>query len=251
MTRISLSVFLVLLSVSDMVRGQDTSPTQHVTNSIGMKLVYIPVGEFTRNSHRVRLTSAFLMGTTEVTQGQWLTVMGNNPSHFKGDDLPVEWVSWEEAVEFCRKLSEKEGKEYRLPTEAEWEYACRAGTTTEYSSGDGEDALKRVGWYSDNSGGKTQPVGQKQANAWGLYDMHGNVWEWCNDWYGGVYPNGEVTDPTGPATGSYRVIRGGSWGGTPRHCRSAIRLHDSPGSRGSGYGFRVVCVSSVLPGLPE
>jgi len=128
--------------------------------------------------------------------------MGNNPRHFKGDKLPVEQVSWIDAVEFCRKLSTKEDKNYRLPTEAEWEYVCRAGTTTAYYTGDEESDLSQAGWYHRNSGRKTPQVGQKKRSAWGLYDTHGNVWEWCADWYG-KYPTNTVTNPSGPATGSW------------------------------------------------
>jgi formylglycine-generating enzyme required for sulfatase activity len=155
-------------------------------------------------------------------------VMGTNPSNFKGSQNPVEKVSWDDAVEFCRNLSampaeKKAGYIYRLPTEAEWEYACRAGTTTEYSFGDSDSALGDYAWYDENSGRTTHPVGGKKPNPWGLYDMHGNVFEWCQDWHGD-YPSGSVTDPTGAAVGSYRVYRGGSWDYYSGVCRSAIRF---------------------------
>jgi formylglycine-generating enzyme required for sulfatase activity len=151
-------------------------------------------------------------------------------------------VSWDDAVEFCRKLSELPGEKstgyvYRLPTEAEWEYACRAGTTTEYSFGDSKSELGDYAWYDKNSGKTTHPVGGKKPNAWGLYDMHGNVFEWCHDWYGD-YPSGSVTDPTGAASGSYRVARGGSWSLYSDHCRSANRSRSTPDSR--HLGFRVL-----------
>ena len=223
------------------------SPGDIITNSIGMKLVYIPSGEFMMGSpedeegrwkdetqHLVKLGKGFHMGVTQVTQAQWQGLIGNDPSHFKGNDLPVENVSLNDAMEFCRKLSEKESKRYRLPTEAEWEYACRAGSTGPYAG----RSLDDLGWYSDNSGGKTHPVATKEANAWGIFDMHGNVFEWCQDWYAD-YPKGKGADPTGPANGSCRLLRGGAWGYYPTNCRSANRGRDSPRNRNDGVGFRV------------
>jgi formylglycine-generating enzyme required for sulfatase activity len=157
--------------------------------------------------HRVKISRDFEMGKCEVTQAQWQAVMSNNPSSFKGDNLPVENVSWNDAQEFIRKLNQADSKyQYRLPTEAEWEYACRAGTTGDYAGN-----LDDMAWYSNNSGSKTHAVGQKQANKWGLYDMHGNVWEWCQDWYdSNYYRQSPGADPTGPTAGSIRVYRGGS-----------------------------------------
>jgi formylglycine-generating enzyme required for sulfatase activity len=150
----------------------------------------------------------------------------------------VETVSWNDAVEFCRRLSARDGKTYRLPTEAEWESACRAGTTTAYYTGDGEAALGEAGWYAGNSREKTHPVAQKKPNAWGLYDMHGNVWQWCSDWYGD-YPQADATDPTGAAQGSSRVVRGGSWNNLTQSCRAAHRSNDAPDDRRHSIGFRV------------
>ena len=153
----------------------------------------------------------------EVTQEQYERVMGKNPSRFKGPQLPVERVSWKAAVSFCTKLSafpeeQAAGRTYRLPTEAEWEYACRAGSTTDFCFGDAEWGLDDYAWYEDNSDHRTHPVGQKRPNAWGLYDMHGNVWEWCADWHDEAYYEASpVDDPQGPATGVDRVGRGGSW----------------------------------------
>jgi formylglycine-generating enzyme required for sulfatase activity len=187
------------------------------------------------------------VGVTEVTQAQYEAVMGTNPSHFKGATNPVEEVTWNDATEFCKKLSEKTRQAVRLPTEAEWEYACRAGGNTGFSFGDADDRLGDYAWYRANSGDTTHPVAQKKPNAWGLYDMHGNVWEWCADWYGD-YPKGAVTDPQGPAAGTARVLRGGGWSSDPTYCRSALRRGSSPGRRSGDFGFRVV-VSVSAPGL--
>jgi len=185
-----------------------------VTTSI--ELVLIPGGSFRMGStsseaygdeqpvHQVTLSS-FHIGKYPVTQRQWRAVMGKNPSRFKGKDRPVEQVSWDDVQEFIQKLNQLTGKRYRLPTEAEWEYAARGGT-----SGDRYGNIEDIAWYDDNSGGSTQPVGVKQPNAYGLYDMLGNVWEWCQDWYGS-YTSSAKTNPTGPSSGSGRVYRGGSW----------------------------------------
>lgn len=223
------------------------------TNSIGMKFTYIPAGEFVmgsppdqagryqgENRHRVRLTKPFLLGVTEVTQAQWQAVMGGNPSYFKGDAHPVEQVSWHDTVSFCEILSNREGRRYRLPTEAEWEYACRAGTTTAYYTGNDDAALDRAAWYHSNSDTKTHPVGLKVPNAWGVYDMHGNVWEWCSDWYKDdltrqvMDPKVTVVSPEG------RVSRGGGFLQPQGFCRSAHRGTSQPGIRNFAKGFRVV-----------
>ncbi len=219
------------------------------TNSIGMKFKSIPAGTFTMGrgvyAHEVTLTQPFQIGVHEVTQAQYKQVLGGNPSRRQGVDNPVENVSWDQAVKFCRGLNELSaekaaGHVYRLPTEAEWEYACLAGTTTKYSFGDDHTASGQYGWYSENSGGKTHPVGVKQPNAWGLYDMHGNVSEWCWDWYG-KYPRAAVTDPIGPATGSSRVVRGGGFLSGVRHAISSSRYSRDPSFGGYGnVGFRVV-----------
>ncbi|MCY2994492.1 MAG: formylglycine-generating enzyme family protein, partial [Planctomycetota bacterium] len=160
----------------------------------------------------------------------------------------VETVSWDEAVEFCKRLSEvaeerAAGRTYRLPTEAEWEYACRAGSTSKYSFGDSEAELGQHAWYDQNSGNTTHPVGGKSANAWGLYDMHGNVWEWCQDWHG-AYGAGPASDSSGPGSASFRVLRGGAWLDSGRNCRSAYRRGFEPGFRIRGRGFRVAGVRS-------
>jgi formylglycine-generating enzyme required for sulfatase activity len=196
----------------------------------------------------VTLTKPFYMGKFEVTQEQYQQVMGNNPSHFQGRDLPVEQVSWDDAQEFCKKASEKTGLTIRLPTDAEWEHACRAGTRTTYNTGDTEADLDRAAWYGANNGDTTHPVGQKVPNAWGLYDMHGNVWEWCADWHVKNYSAGAATDPRGPTKGQYRVLRGGSWLNFPMGCRSACRLGGAPDTRFDIFGFRVAVLA---PGTPQ
>jgi formylglycine-generating enzyme required for sulfatase activity len=227
--------------------------TPRMTNSIGVELRLLPAGTFTMGDaagesdekppHRVTLTRPFYMGVHEVTNAQWKQVMGSVPSEWKDDDVPVERVSWEDAVEFCRKLSalpeeRKAGRVYRLPTEAEWEYACRAGATTKYLFGDDESLLGDYGWFRENSGSKTHAVGQKKPNAWGLYDIHGNVCEWCSDWYGD-YPDSAVTNPQGRSSGSFRVNRGGGWVNPAGDSRSALRGRNLPSSSYANLGFRL------------
>ncbi|MFM7930773.1 MAG: formylglycine-generating enzyme family protein, partial [Pirellula sp.] len=237
--------------------------------------------------HEVTISKDYYLGVTEVTQGQYEKVMGYNLSHFqkrvirKSDSsmYPVEQVSWEDAVEFCKKLSDlpeekAAGRVYRLPSEAQWEYACRAGSKTAYSFGDNGRDLGNYAWFGNNSGSKeldtaalaarlkdnlqeyldtlssagcaTHPVGEKKANAWGLYDMHGNVWEWCSDWYGD-YPKGAVSDPTGGREGSNRVSRGGGWDFVAAFCRSAGRDEGFPSIRHLTHGFRVALSPSGIP----
>ena len=219
-----------------------------------MEMIYVTPGSFIMGGsplsdnerennealHRVALTKGYWLGKYEVTQKQWQSVMGSNPSNWTGDNLPVENVSWNDCQEFIRKINSRLNCNARLPTEAEWEYACRAGTTGKCA---GNGVLDDMGWYNDNSGSKTHPVGMKRANAWGFHDMHGNVWEWCGDWYGNY--GGNATDPTGPASGSYRVLRGGCWLNFARDCRSANRFRFGPGYRSGIFGFRLCC-SAVL-----
>ncbi|ETR72973.1 MAG: Sulphatase-modifying factor [Candidatus Magnetoglobus multicellularis str. Araruama] len=253
---------------------------QVFTNSLQMTFVRILNGTFMMGSpeteqgrdndespqHKVTLTSDYYMQTTEVTQGQWKAVMGENPSYFKncGDNCPVENVSWNDVQEFIRRLNKKSKQEYRLPTEAEWEYAARAGSTSAFANGDIKETgceldpnLDKMGWYCGNScvdyeGGYecsrcgnnckkwgTQPVAQKKANKWNLYDMHGNVYEWCSDWYGD-YTNAHVTNPVGSVKGSSRVLRGGRWIHFAWLCRSAIRNRFEPTYRFRIIGFRLV-----------
>ncbi len=192
------------------------------------------------------ITKPFWLGKTVVTQSQWKAVMGNNPSHFKGDDLPVEQVSWHDAVAFCEKLNAMkrdtvpDGYHYTLPTEAQWEYACRAGTTTRFYYGDDPDygQLEKYAWDGYNSSDKTHPVGEKLPNEWGLYDMHGNVFEWCLDGYDD-YTGESVSDPQGPHKVTDGVYRGGSWYYNASYCRSALRDGDWPGCKRHDLGFRV------------
>ena len=226
-----------------------------------MEMIYVAPGSFMMGSpssedgrsdgetqHRVTLTKGFWLGKYEVTQAQWRSVMGNNPSHFNGDNLPVENVSWEDCQMFIQKINAQLSCGARLPTEAEWEYACRAGTTTAYfwgSSLNGDKANCNGNYPCGTTvegpyKKKTAPVGSYAANPWGFFDMHGNVLEWCNDWYD-AYPNGLVTDSTGPASGVCRVLRGGGWDGDARDCRSAYRAGILPGFRNFSYGFRLCC----------
>jgi formylglycine-generating enzyme required for sulfatase activity len=260
----------MLLFFVDQLQAQ--SPKE-ITNSIGMKLVLIPKGTFMMGSpkseegrqkdetqHEVTISKDYYLGVTEVTQGQYQKVMGKNPSYFKkriiresdSSMYPVEAVSWEDAVEFCKKLSElpeekKAGRVYRLPTEAEWEYACRSGSKSAYSFGESSKSLGDYAWFDGNSNGQTHPAGENKANAWSLYDMHGNVWEWCSDWYGD-YPNGAVSDPVGPPGGSLRVFRGSGWFIEAARCRSALRYGSAPDNRFNFIGFRVALGSeSKIP----
>ena len=241
----------VLGAAVDVARAQGEAPSgddQILTNSIGMQLRRIEPGSFLMGSddgdkdeqpvHKVAITKPFYIGVYEVTQEQYEKVMGVNPSSFQGPNRPVEHVSWEDAKAFCRKLSEMENVEYRLPTEAEWEYACRAGTATKFFWGDRFDT--RYFWCAYRSGTESHPVGRTQPNAWGLYDMSGNVWEWCEDWYAeDAYRHAPSRDPAGPKTGTRRVIRGGSWCGTPEDCRSANRMSYPPDRHMYTIGFRV------------
>ncbi|MCX6926286.1 MAG: formylglycine-generating enzyme family protein [Verrucomicrobia bacterium] len=227
-------------------------------------LVWIPPGTFTMGpdlyggkTMYVYLTRGIWMGKFEVTQAEYQNVLSNNPSYFTGSpNRPVEQVTWDEAVQYCQRLTAREriaGRidthwTYRLPTEAEWEYACRAGTTTTYCFGEDPygNRLGFYAWYSVNAGDQTHEVGSRAPNRWGLYDMHGNVWEWCQDFYNN-YPGGNVTDPQGPSSGSNHVMRGGSWGSagsywaTVNYCSSANRNIPASSNRGvSTFGFRVV-----------
>ena len=217
------------------------------TNSLGIEFVLIPAGTFQmgcgsaqedcagdeKPQHRVRLSQAFYLGKYEVTQAQWETVMGSNPSQFKGADRPVERVNWDEVQDFIRKLNAKEEHmRYRLPTEAEWEYAARAGSDAAYGSHEGK--IGKFAWHLGNAWKRTHPVGRKQPNTWGLYDMHGNVNEWVADWYG-KYPGGPVVALPDEA----RVFRGGGWSTPAKYCRAASRHWGRPDIRSGTIGFRL------------
>jgi formylglycine-generating enzyme required for sulfatase activity len=243
-------------------QGNIVQKKEIAIGNVKMTFVYIQPGKFMMGSperekgrsnsetqHEVMLTKGFYMQTTPVTQAQWKAEMGDNPSYFKGcDNCPVDNVSWHDAQKFIETLNNKEGKSvYRLPTEAEWEYACRAGTKTPFAFGeclstddanyDGNYPLEGCpkGQYRK----KTTPVGSFRSNAWGLYDMHGNVREWCADWYG-AYPSSSIVDPVGPNGGLSRVLRGGSWNNRGQSCRSAFRNRYYPDFRYDNYGFRLV-----------
>jgi formylglycine-generating enzyme required for sulfatase activity len=227
-----------------------------VTNSIGMKLRVIPPGTFMmgegNDAHEVTLVKPYMLGMYEVTQAQYKEVMDTNPSKFKGESNPIEMVRWADAVDFCRRLNNRPaeksaGRVYRLPTETQWEHACRAGSTTTYSFGDDDSRLGNYAWYRNNANGKTHQVGSKPPNNWGAYDMHGNVWEWCQDG-DGAYPNPVVSDPIRDAASEYRVVRGGSSFDSSL-CRSGFHHSDNPSRRFPNIGFRVVCI--FQPAKPD
>lgn len=218
-------------------------------------MVFIKAGSFVRMKHKVTLTRDFWIGKYEVTQAEFLVLMGNNPSHFKGDlNRPVEKVAYLDALAYCSALTKRErdagrltrGYQYRLPTEAEWEYACRAGTTNFYSFGDAVTEAGQYAWTSENSDSMTHPVGQKQANPWGLHDIHGNVWEWCLDWFA-PYPAADLTDPVGPADGKFKVFRGGGWNNEIPFARSANRFMMSPTNGIHFVGLRVALAARTEP----
>ena len=237
-----------------------------LTSRSRMEFVWVPAGKFQMGSpegeegsdsdevqHEVKISKGFWMGKYEVTQKEWEDVMSENPSDFKGcDRCPVENVSWDDIQVFIRKLNERDIQlneeesscetKYRLPTEAEWEYAARA--RVEGAAPDGD--LGNIAWYIGNSDTTTHKVGGLPANAWGLHDMLGNVWEWTEDWYG-AYPEGPSTDPEGPSTGTYRVSRGGAWNYGAERVRYAYRSYDSPGDRGYSLGFRLVRTECRIP----
>ncbi|MBF0179318.1 MAG: formylglycine-generating enzyme family protein [Magnetococcales bacterium] len=233
-----------------------TEPLPTFTNSIDMEFAWIPPGTFLMGSdrgrdrdatlhetprHPVSITRAFWLGRHEVTQRQWSDVMLSNPSHFKGADLPVEQVGWEDAQEFVKRLNARENTMlYRLPTEAEWEYAARAGFETVRFFGNDTEWMEQYAWYRENSGGRTHPVGRKWPNPWGLHDMLGNVAEWVSDWYGQrSYALSPGSNPKGPKEGSMRIMRGGSWFGPASELRAAHR-HEEPGNPSRIVGLRVV-----------
>ena len=265
-TQLGLLLLMLMIAVwcEDSTHGQQS--VKPITNTIGMKFNKIPAGIFMMGSpegeegrrdretqHKVTIGTAFYMQTTEVTQGQWKAVMGTEPwkgqefSKYvkEGPNYAATYVSWNDAVAYCKKLSDQESKTYRLPTEAEWEYACRAGTQTRWSFGNDEKVLGDYAWCyknaNDNGEAFAHQVGLKKPNAFGLYDMHGNVWEWCHDYYAeDYYKQSPEQDPTGPITGSFRVFRGGSWYDNSRLSRSAFRSRYVAVFRNYDFGFRLV-----------
>jgi formylglycine-generating enzyme required for sulfatase activity len=262
---------MVLIPAGEFIMGSEQSPEDLVKkvdeNPMSLKATSADFKP-EQPQHRVRITRPFWLGKYEVTQEQWEKVMRATPSKFKGARNPVEMVNWDDCQEFLKKLKalEKEQSHFRLPTEAEWEWACRAGTRTRFCSGDDEGTLGEYAWYDANSGGTlhrvgtkkpngeyawcdvisggtTHPVGEKKPNGWGLYDCHGNVWEWCGDWLDECSHRwAPKVDPTGPVTGDYHVLRGGGWHNAARFCRSAYRDGNLPDCRYAGIGFRVVMV---------
>jgi len=237
--------FTYLRTVTYTCGGVTNTVKEYRHNQTGMEFVLIPGGTFMMGSptteidrsdnevqHQVTL-SPYLISKTEVTQAVWQAVMDSNPSYFKGTDRPVEQVSWDDCMAFCEKTG------LALPTEAQWEFACRAGTQTAYYFGNDKSSLENYAWYNHNSSSQTHPVAQKQPNAYGLYDMVGNVWEWCYDWYDDC-SRSSVTNPTEPTSGAYRVRRGGSWGSAARRLRSACRAGYGPGGADDYLGFRVL-----------
>lgn len=222
-------------------------------NGISMDFVRIDSGIFEMGSdeevgdadetpkHEVTITKPFYIGTYEVTQAQWKQVMGELPCEGKGDTYPVDSVSWKDCQEFLEKLEDLTGYQFSLPTEAQWEYSCRAGTTAKWFFGDDSDELSTYAWVGEDVT-STMPVGQKEPNPWGLYDMYGNVQEWCQDWYENPYSTTETVDPTGPDSGASKVIRGGGWGDTEEMIRSAYRNANGEEEQNDGTGFRCVLV---------
>lgn len=276
---IILFVFSVLILQSGCKRkapeetlASPNEPAQAVTES-GIAMVQIPAGKFTMGDadeidappHEVALDS-FYMDTTLVTQAHYERLMGNNPSRWKVAENPVEQVRWWDAVRFCNARSTLEGLNpcydpnswvcdftangYRLPTEAEWEYACRAGTTTAYFCGKDASTLGEYAWFDKNSGGHPQPVGKKQPNAWGLYDMCGNLWQWCQDFYDvDYYDQSPKENPTGPEAGDTKVVRGGSWKASADSCRAGYRYNEGPGQPDVCFGYDIYgfrCVRNAV-----
>jgi len=240
----------VLIPAGEFIMGSRHS-TEAVVKAFGLPDIFTCYLANEQPRHRVRITKPFYLGKYEVTQEQWKVIMGSNPSFCQAAKHAVESVSWNDCQVFINRLNEKLGKpgvKFSLPTEAQWEYACRAGTSTWFSFGDDKALLGEHAWYGRNSGKKSHPVGGKKPNPWGLYDMHGSVGEWCADWHdAGYYKQSPGIDPAGPPEGAARVLRGGSfYDDLPDYFRCADRYHDHPDFRYYRYGFRV---TRTLPAL--
>lgn len=254
-TGLLVSLFFLIVQVNGFSgeSGQPSSKPSSFTNPLGMQFIKVLPRSFTMGSpdtetgrhntetlHVVTISNPFFIQRTEVTQLQWKTIMGQNPSGFDGENRPVENISWRDVQEFIERLNQRDKRVlYRLPTEAEWEYAARGGRKTPYYFGGDVEKLGHYAWYRQNASGQTHPVAQKGPNPLGLYDMHGNVWEWVQDFYGD-YPESSAVDPTGPETGHIRVRRGGGWMSTRFSCRSAARSGNAEDYRVFSVGFRLV-----------
>ena len=239
----------------DNTLSQQIFSKTYTANGVSFDMMMVKAGTFTmgatsemkapdsdeKPTHQVTLTNDYYIGKTEVTQALWTAVMGNNPSYFKGDNLPVENVSWDDCQKFISKLNSLTGQNFRLPTEAEWEFAARGGNNSHHYQYSGSNELGDVAWYVGNSGDTTHVVATKQPNELGIYDMSGNVWEWCSDWFGN-YSSSSLTNPTGPNSGSYRVLRGGGWSRLARNCRASYRYGVAPGNGSLDDGLRLVLV---------
>ncbi len=239
----------------DNTLSQQIFSKTYTANGVSFDMMMVKAGTFTmgatsemkdpepdeKPTHQVTLTNDYYIGKTEVTQALWMAVMGNNPSYFIGDNLPVESVSWNDCQKFISKLNSLTGQNFRLPTEAEWEFAARGGNNSHHYQYSGSNELGDVAWYVGNSGDTTHVVATKQPNELGIYDMSGNVWEWCSDWFGN-YSSSSLTNPTGPNSGSYRVLRGGGWSSLARNCRSSYRYGVAPGNGSLDDGLRLVLV---------
>jgi formylglycine-generating enzyme required for sulfatase activity len=242
-------LFLIMIAVltlgSSLTTEAAAQDKKFTSPTIAAEFLLIPGGTFMMGDavlHKVVISKPYYMQVTEVTQGQWRRVMGSNPSLFNacGDDCPVENISWVDVQEFIRRLNQKEGaNKYRLPTEAEWEFACRAGSAGKDISSVKADELEDYAWFDANSDRKTHPVARKKPNAWGLYDMHGNVLEWCQDWHDD-YPEGKVIDPKGASPGQHKVLRGGAWLGSPTTLQCTFRSEDYAVVQSNDIGFRLV-----------
>jgi len=265
-------IWLMLSGLFLLAAQAGPEPYSRIVTPSGVAMIFIPAGVFALGCSQGSedeapcevSVGAFFMDQTEVTQESYQALMGENPSKVKDPANPVEQVRWSDAVRYCNARSKAEGLDpcydletwtcrfeangYRLPTEAEWEYAARAGTRTQYFFGDSADKLKFFGWYKDTAKGRPRPVAGRKANPWGLHDMYGNVWEWCNDFYAvDTYASNPKQDPRGPGQGDRKVLRGGCWSSTPEACRSSYRYHEAPGYTDVCFGYDIYGFRCVRP----